>query len=306
MKKSYSIINERLVELRRYYFLKLGLFALIFLVLTGAVITFYMLPVYFEVFYSSFFEEHLQMIYSKGDYQTIINVLLITIDLLVCFLILIVLYYKYNKQYQKLYLDIFFKELALNEFKIIENYDLDIRKNRIISSYLPYKKSSKDLQCSLMNDKRFSIFQLNLFEEKIKYGGLLLLEGVKSSDNFLQVNSLEKCPLNEYKDKGIFDFNYTDPKFEYTINVYSSFGKDTSKIVDREFLEKIDQLQRFCDSKIILTYVENFITLVVPGWKLKLSEPLIKSLSSNIMEKKIESILILYSYLDFLNKKIIM
>ena len=304
MKKSYSIINQRLDEIRRFYFVRLIVFVLLFLLVTGTMITFYILPVYYHVFYIDFVEKYLQVIYPKGNHQTIINILVITIDLLVCFLILIVLYYKYNKEYQKQYLEILFNELALNEFKIIDTYDLDIRLNRIISSYLPYKKSSKELACSLEKEKRFSIFQLNLFEEKLKYGGLILFEGLKQTSSFLQVNTLSKCPLDEYKNKGIFDFNYSNPKFTSNINVYSSFGKETSKIVDDEFLKKIDELQRFCDNKIILTYCENFLTLVVPGWKLKLSEPLIKNIRTNIMEQKIETILILYDYLEFINKKI--
>lgn len=305
MKENYSVISLRLKELKKHYLFKVSLSFLLPFFLLSLAFIFYILPISHKVFYSDFIYRYFPFIYAPDSIQKTINILFIIIILLISFLIAFIAFFILNKQYRKIFSLILEDELKLNEFY---PYDSDVyyfnRVFEVIYKYLPFNNIDKECLLSLKKDNIFIFYQLFLKGLKGKKAGLILLKSSNKTSGFLQINSFGKSNCSSYKDKNIFEFNYDNPKYSSSIRVYSSYSIKTNEICNNSFLEEFDSLQRYVNSKVILTSFEDIVCLVIPGWEFILSENLFKRVDSNIMEKKVENIEKIYDYLCALSLKI--
>lgn len=306
MNKKYSIINQRLVDLRKHFLSKIFFIFLSILVLVWLMIFILVSPYYFDNKVTLFLKNTFKFWY-YGNYNFIlVHSIIYFIAFLLSLLVLIILYFRYNKIYQKHYKEILMSELNLNDFELEKINAFESTKiERIINSYFPFKKYSKDLIASLKKDNQIHFFHLNIFKDKnFKYGGMIVFQRNISSQRFLQINSFNRCIIDEYKDNGVFEFNYFDPKYLIKYNIYSSYAKSTNHICNKEFLSKFIEFQKFIGASLVITVCENIISFIVPGWKFEFSNSLINSIKDDDLENKTETIEKIYQYLKYLDLKI--
>ena len=307
MKKNLSVINLRLIELKKYFLLKvLGIFILLILVLWG-ITSLYFFPLIFNNSYSDFILKKLYFLYSFNQIDNIdyIIILIYVIEFLFSFLLLTIFYYSYNKSYQKFYQEILLNELKLYDYELIDNSNVfDSRLETILTRYIHFKKVSKQEICKIKKDNLLTFYQLNIFHDKIKYGGLIVFYKNKNDNQFFQINSYGTCSISEHNQKGIFEYNYYDPRKNNKFSVYSTLSKKTNQICDKEFLDEFNKFQNFCGNQIIITSVNNLIILVIPRWKFKFSKSLTGKIQELEIESKTESIDKIYNYLKYFHNKI--
>ncbi|MDD7736164.1 MAG: hypothetical protein SOW55_00680 [Bacilli bacterium] len=306
MKENYSVVSLRLNELKKHYLFKVFLSFCIPLVILSLFYIAYILPIKYEVFYSSFINRYLQFIYSNNNTQHLINIMFGIIIILLSFLFSFITFFVLNKHYQKMFKVIFQDELKLNEFYPHEN---DIyyfnRKFEIIYKYLPFSNIDKECLLSLKKDNIMIFYQLFLKGIKGNKAGLILLKTSYKNNDFLEINTFGNCLCHIYNDKNIFEFNYDNPKYSSSIKVYSTYSLKTNEICDNSFLSEFDSLQRYINAKIIIISFEDIICLIIPGWKFNLSENIFKKVDKDLMEKKVECIDTIYNYLKSLSEIII-
>lgn len=306
MKKNLSVVDQRLYELKRHYLLKSWLALVIPLFVCLIISSLYVLPIYFNVFWKSFVVDKFSFIYTEGNRQLIINILVIAISILVSLICFFLTYFFLNRKYQKIYYKIFVDELALSEFYDCGDGVLidDISLNELFL-HLPFSEVVKEHILSLKKVDKFSFYQLHSKNERFKKWGLITLYSDFKKDNYIQISSSFKCPKHPYKDMDLFTFNYNSREFAGRISVESTYKKKTNVLCNKEFLLSFDKLQRFCKSKIIIISFEHYLFMLAPGWSFRFSPSLIKKFKPNSMEKKVQSIEKIYNQISIINKEII-
>lgn len=306
MKKGLSVVDQRLYELKCHYLLKSWLALVIPLFVCLVLSTVYVLPLYFNVFWKEFITEKFSFIYTDGQKQVIINILIFAISILVSLIFFFLFYFFSNRKYQKIYYKIFVDELALSEFyECNDEITIDDISLNELYLHLPFSEVIKEHILSLKKDEKFSFHQIHSKNERFKKWGLITLYNDFRKDNFIQISSSFKCQKHPYKDMDLFTFNYNSREFADRIRVESTYKKKTNVLCNKEFLLAFDKLQRFCKSKIIIISFDHYLFMLAPGWSFRFSPSLIKRFKPNSMERKVQSIEKIYNQLCIINNKII-
>lgn len=304
MENNLSFIDIRIKELRNHYLFKILLSLIIPFIILFSLTTIYLLPLNFNVTYKEWIFSSLSIIYMKGSRQTIINICLILIDILIIIIIFLFTLYFSNKKYHKLYLKILYDELSLNEFYIYDknNYVEEDAFDKLYE-HCPYSLDFKEYIFSLKKDESFlSFYQAKIKNEKYKNLSIIIFDNKKKKKDFILFSSAINCPMKTYNNQEIFKDTYISRKYISDIYVYSSYRKKTSQICNKELLDEFDSLQRIIKSKIIITSINKYIFLVIPGWKLNFCEPLIFSNKKQFIDNKIQSIDQIYASLNHINQ----
>lgn len=304
MKKEYSLIDLRLIELRRHYLNKIITISFLAALLAFIISALFTFPTFTNVFYKDFMLEKFHFLYIDNiKIQTTLNFLVYGISILVCVLLTLILCFYSNKKFHRLYISILFNELQLNEYAINNRIDI-ISTNMMdqIYNYINLDVIVNEKILSLKKENYLNIYQLDLRNPNMKKGALFLIKGKHRFTDFIQFNTLNKKVISTYEEKNVFDFHYDSPKYPALINVFSSYGKMTNKICSNECLKIINDLQIYLHSKIILTSFNDYIALFIPNWKIVISESLYKEVEPDTIDKKIETIEKIHNYLTEIEK----
>ena len=149
-------------------------------------------------------------------------------------------------------------------------------------------------------------YQFYSFMHRRKDYSLLIKSRVnKGLNGYLTLQFDNQYTIEEYNEKGIFQYNFQDTrKYPYDIYANSSFGRDTYQIVNENVLKTMISLKEFTGVNIRVTLEDHLYFVLINGWELKLSDNLFAPIAYNTMDKKVElftelldEIVDLYSYL---------
>ena len=299
MKKDYSLIDIRLIELRSYYLTKIIISMIISFCCFSFTYLVFSLPAFYDIFYREYFFETFNLIYFvEENIKTIINVFLLFIALLTTILIVLIEYFVFNKKYQKYYNSFIFDELQLIDYSINTNkFNLNIKTMDSIYTANNIVMEINEHICSIKKKGNLDIFQITT-KGKIKHSSLYVFSSNKCLNEFIQLDTLENHKINNFNGKNVFDFYYDSPKYPNKINVFSTYGKKTNSICSNELISLVNRLQIYFDSKITITAFENYLAIYVPNQRIKLSQSLIKKYKHNLIDKKVSTIDYIFKSLD--------
>ena len=210
--------------------------------------------------------------------------------LFIDFILSLIFYYHSNTKYQKEFLSKVYDELRLNEIYLVTKRRQDEGEIEEIYKALAYKKIEREYLYSFRSLLDMDFYQMFSFMHRRKDYSLLIKSKVDHGvDGFIQMRFNTKYTIEEYKEKGIFQYNFYNPK-KYPFDLYanSSLGKDTYKIVDDNVIKTMIQLKMYTNVNIIATITNDLFYVLIPGWELKLTDSLFKKLKYDTMDKKIE------------------
>lgn len=268
----------------------------------------YILPIYNNVFWKNFFLDKLSFLYAKSEIvQTIIVVTLSSVLVIILIVLTLVNYYKLNSKYQDRFIYLLYDELRLNEIylqnkrRVDESADLE----RIYKSY-NLKNIERTHLFTFKSLLEMDFYQFySLLHRRKDYSLLIKSRVDKGLNGYITLQFDNQYTIEEYNEKGIFQFNFQDTrKYPYDVYANSSFGKDTYKIVDENVLKTMILLKKFTGVNIRVTIEDHLYYVLIPGWELKLTDNLFTPIAYNTMDKKVElftelidEIVDLYSYL---------
>lgn len=268
----------------------------------------YILPIYNKVFWKDFFLEKLSFLYSNNELiQTIIVVVLCSILSIVLIVLTSIIYYKNNSKYGERFMGLLYDELRLNEIYIQNKRRLD-ESNDLELIYKSYnlKNVERTHLFTFKSLLEMDFYQFYSFMHRRKDYSLLIKSRVnKGLNGYLTLQFDNQYTIEEYNEKGIFQYNFQDTrKYPYDIYANSSFGRDTYQIVNENVLKTMISLKEFTGVNIRVTLEDHLYFVLINGWELKLSDNLFSPIAYNTMDKKVElftelldEIVDLYSYL---------
>lgn len=268
----------------------------------------YILPIYNNVFWKDFFLEKLSFLYSNNELiQTIIVVVLCSILSIVLIVLTSIIYYKNNSKYGERFMGLLYDELRLNEIYIQNKRRLD-ESNDLELIYKSYnlKNVERTHLFTFKSLLEMDFYQFYSFMHRRKDYSLLIKSRVnKGLNGYLTLQFDNQYTIEEYNEKGIFQYNFQDTrKYPYDIYANSSFGRDTYQIVNENVLKTMISLKEFTGVNIRVTLEDHLYFVLINGWELKLSDNLFAPIAYNTMDKKVElftelldEIVDLYSYL---------
>ena len=268
----------------------------------------YILPIYNNVFWKNFFLEKLSFLYSNNELiQTIIVVVLCSILSIVLIVLTSIIYYKNNSKYGERFMCLLYDELRLNEIYIQNKRRLD-ESNDLELIYKSYnlKNVERTHLFTFKSLLEMDFYQFYSFMHRRKDYSLLIKSRVnKGLNGYLTLQFDNQYTIEEYNEKGIFQYNFQDTrKYPYDIYANSSFGRDTYQIVNENVLKTMISLKEFTGVNIRVTLEDHLYFVLINGWELKLSDNLFAPIAYNTMDKKVElftelldEIVDLYSYL---------
>lgn len=268
----------------------------------------YILPIYNNVFWKDFFLEKLSFLYSNSELiQTIIVVVLCSILSIVLIVLTSIIYYKNNSKYGERFMGLLYDELRLNEIYIQNKRRLD-ESNDLELIYKSYnlKNVERTHLFTFKSLLEMDFYQFYSFMHRRKDYSLLIKSRVnKGLNGYLTLQFDNQYTIEEYNEKGIFQYNFQDTrKYPYDIYANSSFGRDTYQIVNENVLKTMISLKEFTGVNIRVTLEDHLYFVLINGWELKLSDNLFAPIAYNTMDKKVElftelldEIVDLYSYL---------
>ena len=268
----------------------------------------YILPIYNNVFWKDFFLEKLSFLYSNNELiQTIIVVVLCSILSIVLIVLTSIIYYKNNSKYGERFMGLLYDELRLNEIYIQNKRRLD-ESNDLELIYKSYnlKNVERTHLFTFKSLLEMDFYQFYSFMHRRKEYSLLIKSRVnKGLNGYLTLQFDNQYTIEEYNEKGIFQYNFQDTrKYPYDIYANSSFGRDTYQIVNENVLKTMISLKEFTGVNIRVTLEDHLYFVLINGWELKLSDNLFAPIAYNTMDKKVElftelldEIVDLYSYL---------
>ena len=268
----------------------------------------YILPIYNNVFWKDFFLEKLSFLYSNNELiQTIIVVVLCSILSIVLIVLTSIIYYKNNSKYGERFMGLLYDELRLNEIYIQNKRRLDESNDlELICKSYNLKNVERTHLFTFKSLLEMDFYQFYSFMHRRKDYSLLIKSRVnKGLNGYLTLQFDNQYTIEEYNEKGIFQYNFQDTrKYPYDIYANSSFGRDTYQIVNENVLKTMISLKEFTGVNIRVTLEDHLYFVLINGWELKLSDNLFAPIAYNTMDKKVElftelldEIVDLYSYL---------
>lgn len=268
----------------------------------------YILPIYNKVFWKDFFLEKLSFLYSNNELiQTIIVVVLCSILSIVLIVLTSIIYYKNNSKYGERFMGLLYDELRLNEIYIQNKRRLDESNDlELICKSYNLKNVERTHLFTFKSLLEMDFYQFYSFMHRRKDYSLLIKSRVnKGLNGYLTLQFDNQYTIEEYNEKGIFQYNFQDTrKYPYDIYANSSFGRDTYQIVNENVLKTMISLKEFTGVNIRVTLEDHLYFVLINGWELKLSDNLFAPIAYNTMDKKVElftelldEIVDLYSYL---------
>lgn len=268
----------------------------------------YILPIYNKVFWKDFFLEKLSFLYSNNELiQTIIVVVLCSILSIVLIVLTSIIYYKNNSKYGERFMGLLYDELRLNEIYIQNKMRLDESNDlELICKSYNLKNVERTHLFTFKSLLEMDFYQFYSFMHRRKDYSLLIKSRVnKGLNGYLTLQFDNQYTIEEYNEKGIFQYNFQDTrKYPYDIYANSSFGRDTYQIVNENVLKTMISLKEFTGVNIRVTLEDHLYFVLINGWELKLSDNLFAPIAYNTMDKKVElftelldEIVDLYSYL---------
>lgn len=286
MKKEYSLIDLRLIELRRFYLFKI--FVTLFLVtfFFTSLLVFIFLPLNYEVPYKDFVYSNASFFYNN-EYRILISIIITIILCLVDILLAILLISFNNRKYVKMYESIMFNELALDDMNI--SLERNMHYKKIISEYLNEINSNyvdSEYLFNVSHQKKLSFFNLRN-KNTNKATTLLVLHKLPSSINgFIQVTDIEYLKKHHYKDEQILEYHYTSKIFnKYKIN--STLGKTTNYLCEGGLIKLVDEIRKYCKCNVSFIVIDEMIYIHFSNFKFKLYERLFKKIKASNLEKKV-------------------
>lgn len=268
----------------------------------------YILPIYNNVFWKEFFLDKLSFLYSNNEFiQTIIVVVLCSILSIVLIVLTSIIYYKNNSKYGERFMGLLYDELRLNEIYIQNKRRLDESNDlELICKSYNLKNVERTHLFTFKSLLEMDFYQFYSFMHRRKDYSLLIKSRVnKGLNGYLTLQFDNQYTIEEYNEKGIFQYNFQDTrKYPYDIYANSSFGRDTYQIVNENVLKTMISLKEFTGVNIRVTLEDHLYFVLINGWELKLSDNLFAPIAYNTMDKKVElftelldEIVDLYSYL---------
>lgn len=298
MEKDYSLIDLRLIELRQHCWKKITSTVFISSIILTLLAVIFSLPIFTNIFYSSFFLEVFKPLYSlERKFFLFVNLLYLLISILIMVLVFIIEYFVYNRKYQTIYKDIILNELKLIDYSYIDYHHFPSKEIQRIIKSLSIKVEINENIASIRKENNFYLNHLYL-KEKGKEASLYMICFNEKVEKFMQIDTTGNHIVNEFEKELVFDFYYDHPKYPNKIIVFSSFGKDTNSILNRNLISEINHLQNYFNSKITISVFDNYIALYVPDQKIKLSQSLNKKYHVNLIDRKINTIEHIYNSLS--------
>ena len=259
MKKEYSLIDLRFIELRRFYLFKIIFIISLLVIVLSSFLIFLFLPIYYNVPYKDFVYENASFYY-LNEHRVMISIIIIAICILLVILISVIVISIINRKYIKMYESILFNELGLEDIKV--SFQRNLHHKKIISQHLNFIDTNN-------YDSEY-LFNIE-YKEKLSFYNLRK-KGINKDENLLVIAKLptsikgyihvsdKLLNKHDYENEDIIEYHYINNKVfdNYVIN--STLGKKTNKLCEGGLIHLVEEIRKYCQCNI------SFVTSTVSAY----------------------------------------
>lgn len=287
-----SQATRKIKSIKSKYLSKYLFLVCFFALVTLSLLFIYLSSQYLNLPYKDWILTNLSFIFlNDSSTQLIINIAASLIIILLNVVFILVIYYVFNSKYQKDFLEIFFKELNLNEIYFLEkritNYNLILEQ---VDQTIGAKSIDYEHLFSLKSLYDLNFIQAYSKKFKDESGLIITSETNRKLDGYLEIKFDDGVNVKEFEDKNIIQFTiHNQSKYPSTLYINSSMNKLTSQIIDSKVIEKIFELKKYTKTKFNLCIYQNKAFIYIKNWELRITDSLKKKLTYNSIDKKIDS-----------------
>lgn len=304
MKEKLSIIDNQVKNKQSYYIRIFILLSLLVFLIIGLLDFFYLSAYYLDVPYKNFFLNNLKSLYYP-DKQWMANTLVLSLSVLVTTLFSTFALYRVSRKYRVYYKKIVCDEIELSGYSFIKLRSMyEEVKFEKLYQYLNIKNVENEYLFTLKKENSLNFYQLHSKEKKGRFSLLIKMETKEKFSHFLQIRTSGEPRIDSFNNENIFMFSFPSTKYIKDFRVYSSYGKNTNKIFNTEFLKYLNEMTLYCKNDFIVSCYDNEIYILFRGWKINLTDHLFKKICNGQIVSKVESISTLYNYFDKLYNEI--